>query len=767
MTGLPGAAAPTRRERLSAGGRRLVARLLGPTWPRWGEWVALALAFAAIFFVRLEILLQYPYPPSGDVAGDLYAAEAWWGHPIPALASQPLPPPIYFFAIVTPFTSLFPVFLGMQLYMVFVPALVVFPAYFWLRESAVRPLLALFGAGLLAMAAAFSLMLTWNAAYNLFGIVFLILFLAFLARAFRRPGRTDLFLAGVSFALIAGTHQLTFVVGAIAFATFAMILLATSAHRWRDLRRLLLIAAIGFALAAPFLALDALSAQATANVGLGNYRSNVTWAYGNALYFGWGFQAATPVFLASADVALAVVGLLNLLRHGRLVPFWATTYGILVGALAVPLLDAGNAIRGLYFLPIPFVAGLPRLLEDTATWPDWRRPWRRPRPGVAAVPVRRARRAMLAPGLLVGAVAASLLLTNAAFSLQLMDQSARFYQSLTPNDVAVLDWIARSTPANATVYDDVGFPTWIWAYDHRMAYAPQQLALQVTQQSYQAALASNLVQSGTYVTSDDVYLVGTNFPGQVGLPEIYLRSSGAWYPLLGTEGDTVHFLVAQGPRNYTLSLGSADLVYARSSANTSSVVSTFGLWYAPIRVGMQESLSLTGGRAVLAWSSNTSRLLAVEAQFGMPPSGYSFGYSSVPTVTNGTAVADVIGDGVDQGTLDYRATNLSQSVGPNGWVTVSFRGGATLVVNESGLPPQAGIAPFALETSRLLRSLSVSYVLVGPNGDYPVYLRFAAGGPPALAVDRVAEIGGVDVFRVAYPAVPDPFTAGSLPPDLP
>jgi hypothetical protein len=760
--------------RFLAAGRTLRAFLresarwaLGPAWSIPAQLIVTSSAFVLVLVLRAVIIFASPYPPSSDVAGDLYNAHAWLGHALPAMATQPLPPPVYFFAVVTPFSTALPVFDGLRLYIVLVPALLTFPAYLWIRESNVRPLAALFGALLVALAAPFSLMLTWNGAYNLFGIFFLLFFLALFARTFRTQSRGPAALAGFSFALIAGTHQLTFVVAAIALVFAGLMVLATLRPARTAIRWTLVIAAIGVAAAAPFLYLDWISAHATVNVGLGAYQSNSAWAYANALYFGWGFQGGPQDFLAVADAALGVVALLNLLRHLRIAPFWATAFGVLGAALVVPLLDAGNAIRGLYFLPIAFVAGIPRLFEDVVAWRGWSRPTApTPEPGRPKFLGKRLARADRERTLAVAVVvlvAATVLVANTAFSLSLMESSAHFYQRLSPAEVAALDWIRDDTPTNAAFFDSVGITTWIWAYADRMAFAPGNPALDVTRQSYSATILADLIQSGSYVTSDPAFVVGENFPGQVALPEVYVRANGEWLPLMQTQGDQVHFTVADASGGaVTVPLGQARLVGAFSTANATSATSTYDLWFDAQNFGIREQVRLVGDQATLSWSSNTSQLLGVHALFMLPPSGYWFDYGSVPAVANVSSVSDAIAAGTTQGHVGFAAASLSQSIGTNNWVNLLMGNGTQLAITLDGIPPDSS-APFASETGGLMQELGVSYVLVSSSGEYALYLRFAMGGPLDLAVNRAATFGDVTLFSVSYPPAVDGFSAGPVP----
>ncbi len=324
--------------------------------------IALSAGTALVFILRLHILLSYPYPPSNDAGGDLYSAQQWLGRSISGVDVS-LQPPLYYWLVVIPSVRAFGPFFGPQFYMALVPALLVFPGYLVCRETqASVPSSVLGGIGL-ALATTFSLMVTWNGSYNALAIVFLTFFVAMMARAFRTGTRLDCVLAGLTFGLVAATHELTFVVAALSMGFACLVTLVLTRASRSQIRRVLLVAGAGFLACLPVIPIYLASVGVSANLGVGVFQSQLNFAYSTFPYFAWGFQSATPTGFAILDILVATVGLMALwVRSSTRIPAVVLT-SIWFGGLMIPVLSASNSVRGLYFLTIPAVLVVPSLFE--------------------------------------------------------------------------------------------------------------------------------------------------------------------------------------------------------------------------------------------------------------------------------------------------------------------------------------------------------------------------------------------------------------------
>ena len=73
------------------------------------ELAAIALAVVIAFLLRWVILLRGGgYPPSEDAAGDLYNARLWLTGTFQGSENALLYPPVYYFMVVIPLTSITP-----------------------------------------------------------------------------------------------------------------------------------------------------------------------------------------------------------------------------------------------------------------------------------------------------------------------------------------------------------------------------------------------------------------------------------------------------------------------------------------------------------------------------------------------------------------------------------------------------------------------------------------------------------------------------------
>lgn len=724
------------------------------TLQRWAQrrevlTAALTLLAAAVFEFRLRLLLARPYPPSGDAGGDLYNAHAWLGQALPALSQSAAAPPLYFFAIVTPFTTVFPTFEGIQLYMAFVPALLVYPGYLLVRESGAGPWPSVFGAGLLALSSIWSLMLTWNAAYNLFGILFLLLFLVFLVRFCRVPSWRAGILVAVPLALVGLSHQLTFLVALLVLLSTAVWLLLRSAER--RVAVLLRLAVPSLVLTLPLIVFYGPIASGIATSGGGSsYYANFLWALQTGPFFAWGYQGVKFGLVVGVDLLVSFGALAFLAQEPEASPFAAAMTGVLVAATIVMVLDPGNAVRGLYFLPIPFLAPIPVFLERGIARPLRQPPGPGPQPTTwrARVAARfgRSEESRAAVSVVVGAFAVGLLMVNANVSQNVMTAGIAFNDSLKPDGVAALTWIKEHTPSNATFIDGANLQTWMWGYAERMDYAPESLSAEVTQQSLTYAEDADLINLGSYLLTDPYWVLSSSYPSGEGAPQIYLAVPGYWEPFLGTEADHDSLLLSgpSGPRWVGLQYATLDA--ATSNASAGSLSYAFDLHWSSLDLSATVDAQLDGADLALDWQPGEAQPLQVNYSFGVPPSGYFFTYSSFATVANVTSLTDTFVLNGLPFSVTFSGGRFTQEVLPDGWGQLWYWGAGDLRVATSGMQPQNALPSEALNTSPLVRSLDIRYAIVDINTDYPMYTRLRAGvfwNAPAV---QLYQSGPVVVF---------------------
>lgn len=718
--------------------------------------IAALLAVAAILFIlRLQILSAYPYPPSADVAGDLYGVHAWLGQAQPNLLGPAQTPPLYPLLVVAPFVTFFPIFEGLKIMIAFVPALIVFPAYLFLEESGMRRPWTILGAALLTGSTLFSLMSTWNSAYNLFAIFLLLFFLALLTRTLRSGRWLETILTGVTLAAIAATHELTLIVAIITLGCSCGWYAISCRNQlrarvWRIVRILIVSAVCLLPLSTLYLSYIGSSA----NNGVGQYLPALESLYQVSWLFAWGSQGGPLPLLVAVDVILTAGGIAILVfLPGPNREFAYVTGGVFAASLAIPLLDAANGVRGLYYLPIPFTVlltlAVAELTNDRTREAVAARTLGRV-PGLSPARVRRAfgghRNSWNVATLIV---MSSLLILNTSYSLQTMEAGTQFNMVLNHDSVNALDWVRQNTSPNAVFFDTAGLQTWMWGYANRIDYAPEPLTYLATTQSYDAARLADLIDLGTYLSGNGQFVIASNLPGPIGIPNIYLTAPGTWYLFLTTQADQASVTVRTTTGSVeNLSIQFADVLSVSNFTGTGGLVGTLvNLWFPSNAVGLTLEESVAQGTIRITWSSNDTEVLAANYVFSMPPSGYYFNYL-IPRVTNQTSLTDRFTslDGAPM-TATFGGGELSQQTGESGWSVLDFSG-TSLNMSTSGFFDN-GNSPFNLNTTNLLEALHVNYILTNYNLDYPLYTKLQTGSFGGVNVVQVYQSGAVVIYRIS------------------
>ncbi|HTW77639.1 MAG TPA: GNAT family protein [Thermoplasmata archaeon] len=730
---------------------------------------ALLATFAILVILRLQILFSYPYPPGGDVAEQLYWSHIWLGTAFPSQVSPWWIPPVYLFTVYIPFTHLFPLFTGQRLLMGVVPALLLFPAYFLLRASEVNRPFSLFGAALLALAAPLSLMVTWNAGYNLFGMFCALIFFAGLVAALRTHRTRYVVVAALGFGLTAGAHDLTFAFLCLAFLVTALLAFALLPGRRATGRTLFWITLGGLICAAPFaLVYLTLTAQ-TSNVG-GAVTSSALNSLAQGLFpFVWGGGSVWNP-LIEIDTLLSVLGILALLAARLRRPETPVLLGsLLSGALlsaAYPQLPE----RGLYFVPLgvyPMVAILFQVVYDFATGRA-ARPTPAPEtasapapsvPGSSSTARRRPRARVVAAGGIAFVVMAVLLVANAQQSLSVMTSGEQFYDELSAEDLPALNWLAHNTSRDAAIYTpEAGLEKWIWGYANRQSYAPQPLSLQDTTLSYQATYLADLAALGQYVSTDPYLAVAQNSPAPVGTPMIYLHSEYYWTLLFNTAADNISLAVDVNGTVVQANLANAELLNSTTTTPCAGCTGedlTFAWTGAPFTA--REETNLSGETVSMFWTLSGATLEGVNLTTYVTPPDFGTIHAAMPRAVNASALTDHFSFGGAAFTVAFsgKSAAFSQIKMSDGWVEVECASQDLLRLTFKGLVPFGSAPAATVATSSIFSGLGISYILTNyydsvPGFGYIVYLRCAAAGEvPGDTITEVFQSGGIYIFEIA------------------
>ena len=729
---------------------------------RIGAWLREALARQRILLVltgitvglvlaRFFILAPLGYPPSSDAGGDLIWLHTYLGHPVPGLDLAQLPPPIYFFAVVAPFDLLLGPFAGPQWTMAVIPSLLTFPAYRLARSAGAGRGASIVVGGLLGSAGAFGLMVTWNSGYNAFAILVITAFYAELLRYLERPTRKGAALCGLLFAVLAGSHVLTFLFAAVSTGLALVGYVLLSPTRRSAARAALVVAGAGTLFTLPFA--PVLYDSYTVSTNVGGPVSGLGWqsllrTYATFPALAWGFQGDTPppteVGLAYAvliGLGLAVLVLVwGVRRYRRLA---VLTTSIAASVFLLGPLDPGNADRLGYFMPLavmPALVAVPPLATAAAAslrrWlrADVEAPEHGPRD------LRRRRSSPIPP---VFAIAAAVLLVGSATALSLseMEQSSRYYLVLNGNLVSALDWLRTETPTGARVFDGADLNAWIPGYAGRLGFSPGDLQVQITGPSYQDTFDANLIDLGSYVLADGSMYVGSDLPGTEDAPAVYLRTASSYLPLLVGSLEDTYVTLPNESGLVPLATGEFESASVGLSAQGVPVLTAY-VHFAPENVTVAQTLALESGTVTESLEAlGDGSPVRWTTDFLIPPSGYYYSYS-VTNVTGGPALA---------GAFRYEGTSFGLSFGSNasvllstladGWTIVDLSPyGSSLTIELVGWSEGVSAAPQAVATATLAASLGIDYFVVDSEVDYAVYVRFTTEA--GLSVP-----GAFDVFR--------------------
>jgi len=733
-------------------------------------WSALVAAFALIAILRLVPIFQHTYPSSGDVAEQLYWAHIWLGTAFPSPVTVWWIPPVYLFLIYIPFTHLFPLFTGQRLLMGIVPALLLFPTYLLLRESRVSRPFSLFGASLLAVAAPFSLMLTWNAGYNLFGIFWALLFFAGLIGVFRTHRWGYIVLTALAFGLTAGAHDFTFLFVCAGFTLAAVLALLLLPQRRKTLRDLALVLGVGLLCAAPFALVYFTLASQTGNVGGAVTLSALDTLALQFLPFTWGAQTTWNLLLY-VDSALSIAAIVALLAVRRRSPETPVLLGVLLTGIILSIAYPQVADRGLYFLPLgfyPILAIFFQLVYD----------WLPPRSMVPARPVtippgagraspgarpaspsklRRRPRGTWVKPVLATIVVGTFLLLNAQQSVTALDSGERFYVGITAADIPALDWLSHFTPPNAAVFSSESvLEKWIWGYSNRQAYAPTPLNLQATTLSYEKTYVSDLATLGQYVVGNAYLAVAENPPAPVGEPLVYVHTAYYWGLMMSTAADEVNFTVTIGGHPQQLSLATAQTVSNVSVASCSSCA-VEGLEYSwpDLNLSILQETNLSGQNVEFTWDAVGGQLDTVNLTTAIAPASFGVDYVNV-TNTTAPFVRDQFSLTGNSFSLNVSGANgsVQQRAFKGGWTELDFTGGSRMNLTFQGLAAAAPGTPVVADSGTIFSGLGVTYILANradtvPGFGYLMYLRCSTPDEiPGVTVTLVFQSGPVYIFQL-------------------
>lgn len=730
----------------------------GPRLP----YLVLTLIVVGAFVMRFLTLREIPYPPSSDAAGDLVWLNTYLGHPLPGYTIDQAPPPVYLFLVVYPFTTGFGTFTGIQVMMALIPALLAFPMYYLMRWSDFGEGPALVAAAVIAVTAVFSNMVSWNSAYNITGILFLVTFLALWVRLANHRSWKSLAVTGFALSLVAGTHPLTFVFALAALVVyFLLVLIQRNPGLLRHAKTTLKMAGFAALFTIPYLPFYYYTYFDLSNLGgvsAQNPTAEVVTSYSLVFAYPWGSGTwLPPVSWTGAfilvEMAVTVVALIFLWRDRRDRLLATIGLSLFIATLLLIPVDPANSIRAVYFLPIAWVpltvAWATRWARSQYVTRTTARVWQlrslAPRP--------RARR-WIQVGVVL-AVAAGFVFINVYISQTELKSDEVYYSLLDANSVAGLNWLRDNTPSNATVYDGANLQAWVPGYALRDSYYPNPLSVDITSTSYQRNLDANLISLGSYVLSDPYLYVATNSPSPFSSPAIYLRTQSYWDPLWSAAASATSLQLSVGNHTTTVSLyqGRQAATYGGTYPNgTAWMAQDFE--FPPAGYTVNETVTLTGSVTRVAYTVTNATFESVSMYWSMPPSGYYYSYPSVPAQSFQNSFSQALG--IYAGASVRMAVSGPALLGsvftdPTGWTRLSVNSSIpSLQFTLTGWAGASGSgAPAYTDTLSLAQTLGIGYFIVSSTENYDLYSRLnSLLSYPSSGLTVVFTSGEIYIFEL-------------------
>ncbi len=501
--------------------------------------IVLLLLLTTVFTVRFSVLNRYSTPPSEDLGGDLALLDAYTSPDAVRPDYQYHSPPAYHFAVVWTFTGLLPTFAAIKLYAALIPTLMGLPFFILSKDiakSVTGPMVATL---LFVFSEPYNEMIGWGGILNALGIFFMLLSVYYGHRVLKEGQRRDASLAGIFASLTIGTHHLTAVYLVISATAITVLLIVFQLSLLRRrLGALSLSAVIAIVLSMPFMHVYVWGLRNTVNIGASS--DDLSLLIGQAPVAVANLAREIPSLVVL--LALSIPAAACLVKGARQDPGRLVTLGSLASLIPLSLLlKPETLVRASYYAAIPLFV-------------------------CVAVLVSRIIRCSQGSGnksVSLGIIVLLLVLVVGVLSLESYRRlvtAVDYYQILSEDSLAALDWIHQNTPRGATFFTNyVGLKSWIEGYSRRLAFDSRPLTSLVTEREFRETQIANMINLGNYGLEGEHLRVGDDFPSGYNNPGVHLRIPGYQIALLFfyDELQTIHFTQIDLPQALQTNLLSA------------------------------------------------------------------------------------------------------------------------------------------------------------------------------------------------------------------
>ena len=712
---------------------------------RLTDLLLLAAAFAVVIYLRYSIVFSFTYPPGSDGAGDIIISKSMLSRGISY--PETVPPFYYVSVMITTLQFLSPP-LSIKFLITLIPALIVFPSYFILRDQGCNRLFSIMGAFLLAYSAAFSLMISWNSAYNIFGIFLMLFYLLFILRYLKQKSNSNLILSAVFFTLVAATHELTFL---IAVVTTIFIFVA---HLWsrRNIIALIdILKYLGVALAFSSILIPVYIYNILILANLGAPSSSLQAIQFKdlvlqGLFFAWGYQGGTyfgyNLVTFSVILSLISVCVMFIDPERRYAAF--TFLGIMVGSYYFSEIDPSNYTRGYYFMAIPLILSIFLLaqisydhIEEIAL--------------SIAKALKRLRYAHFSRAvevsltIIIAVVLVMVTVNEVEVSSQNLMQGEKYYQVLDNSGYEASLWMKANLPSNATFFSD-SLGLWPGAISGLSELSPSVLGAKVTKSSYRSALLTDYLYLGNYLLENANFIVIFNSP-YFFYPLFDAYLNGFWYPLLYYEANHTSLVFLDSTSQViTLNLSAATLLNITETWNNSRAFLNSTYSWHDSGMEARETILESGNNVSVSWSSQNDTLLNVRNTFYFN-SDHGIGTYNLSSAHSNNTVS-LLGTTFDINLNLYDGSMAEYDMRNS---TYLFLNSSEFQFSLNSKSFQQFSKPIVYDTIGLAREMNISYFLVNRTSDSQMYYRLLYMNQTfGASTKEVYNNGNYQIFSISY-----------------
>jgi hypothetical protein len=472
-------------------------------------WLMLLTFTALTFFVRLMVLNRYETPPSGDLAGHLLVLESYTSedpiHPDWKYHS----PPLFYFLIVKPFTTIFPLFLGLKIYSALIPSMVAIPFFLLCRKITGNDVSSLIATVLFTFSEPYNEIIGWGGITNMMGILFALFFFYFTFKMFEQKRVHYAIMSSLFFSMTVGTHHFTAVYCGLVIVVMLLIMMIQ--RRFTAMRWLLLMLLTTLALSIPYAYVYLYLLMNRAGVlEIGSLQSlSDPRNWGRLYYDFWTYISREP-WTSIIYAVIIFPSAYYLKKYDKREPKIFVV--CLFAALAILIFFTNIELicRVVYFLPIPLFLTIAIFIKSS-------------------LERMRNKRAHLLFMFLLSIIVGSLMYA----SYVRLNVAVDWYHVLDNEALEAIDWISKNTLGNTTIFvnRDV-LDVWIEALAHRATLAPRPWAFHITKQEHYRISDANIISLGNHVLENGKVAVSDHFPEGYETPGIYIRTSMSYAPLL-------------------------------------------------------------------------------------------------------------------------------------------------------------------------------------------------------------------------------------------